>query len=107
MRAGPISDRERRIVEAHVGSSKIVLPSPSLTLGGRATSAGSPLAGPIRIPMEAVLQLSLLTVSLCLGAALVVRRTLAPRPPVRRTRIDVEPVSDTWLIEHRVRSRPE
>lgn len=57
--------------------------------------------------MEMVLQLSLLTVSVCLGAAAIVRRNLAARPAARRTRIDVEPVSDSWLVEHRVRSSPE
>lgn len=55
--------------------------------------------------MEAVLlQWSLLTVSLCVGVVALVRRTRGARPPVRATRIQVEPVSDTWLVEQRVRS---
>lgn len=53
--------------------------------------------------MDFVLQVSLLVVSVCLGFALLARRTIARSG----CRIDVDPVSSTWLVEHRVRSRPE
>lgn len=56
--------------------------------------------------MEVVLQLSLLTVSVCLGAVALVRRATT-RPGGINARIDVDPVSSTWLADQKTRSRPE
>jgi hypothetical protein len=59
--------------------------------------------------MEVVIQFSLLTVSVCLGAAALVRRTagLRSESSTRSRWIEVGAVSPTWLAEHRVRSRSE
>ena len=55
--------------------------------------------------MEVVIQLSLLTVSVCVGAvALVVR---SAKRTESDTRIQVDPVSSTWLADLRTRHRPE
>lgn len=55
--------------------------------------------------MEVVLQLSLITVSVCVGAVALVRR--AGDRTSEHVRIDVAPVSSTWLADHRTRARPE
>jgi hypothetical protein len=52
--------------------------------------------------MELALQLSLVTVTVCLALAAVLRRT-----PRSRSGIMVDRVSDTWLVEQRVRHRPD
>jgi hypothetical protein len=56
--------------------------------------------------MEVVIQLSLLTVSLCVGAVALLRRTTT-RSSGLHVRFDVDPVSSTWLADHKTRSRPE
>ena len=56
--------------------------------------------------MDVVIQLSLLAVSACVGAAALVLRGSSRRPN-GDLRIDVNPVSRTWLADHRTRSRPE
>jgi hypothetical protein len=53
--------------------------------------------------MELVLQVSLLMVTVCLGAAAALRRTAARSD----TPIDVGSVSEGWIAEHRIRSREE
>jgi hypothetical protein len=55
--------------------------------------------------MEMVLQLSLLTVSVCVGAMALVFR--GSRRASSDTRISVDPVSSTWLADFKTRSRPE
>jgi hypothetical protein len=55
--------------------------------------------------MDVVLQLSLLTVSVCLGAAALVWRTAGRSDSPAR--IDVDPVSRTWLADFKVRGRSE
>ena len=55
--------------------------------------------------MEVLIQIVLLTVSVCVGAvALVVRSARRPDGDIR---IQVDPVSTTWLADHKTRSRPE
>ena len=55
--------------------------------------------------MDVVLQISLLTVTVCLGAAALLRRRT--RRAEDEIRIDVAPVSGNWLADHRVRNRGE
>lgn len=55
--------------------------------------------------MEVVIQLSVLTVSVCIGAVAVLRRT-ATRSDMN-VRIGVDPVSSGWLADHKSRNRPE
>ena len=52
-----------------------------------------------------MIQLSLLTVSVCLGAMALVARN--GRRTSADLRIQVDPVSNTWLADHKTRSRPE
>jgi hypothetical protein len=54
--------------------------------------------------MEVVIQLSLLTLSVCIGAAALLRRSSRSEVNVR---IGVDPVSNSWLTDHKTRSRPE
>jgi hypothetical protein len=56
--------------------------------------------------MEVVIQLCLLTVSVCVGAVALVLRTTT-RSSGMHARFDVDPVSSSWLAEHKTRSRPE
>ena len=56
--------------------------------------------------MEAVLQISLLTLSVGLGAIALVLRS-SGRSTQTTARISVDRVSSHWLAEHRVRSRAE
>jgi hypothetical protein len=58
-------------------------------------------------PMDVVLQLSLLTVSVCVGAAAIVWRTAVRSGSDAPARIDVDPVSSTWLADFKVRGRSE
>jgi hypothetical protein len=53
--------------------------------------------------MELVLQVSLLMVTVCVGAAALFRRTAARSD----TPIDLGSVSDSWIAEHRIHSREE
>ena len=55
--------------------------------------------------MEVLIQLSVLTVSVCVGAVALVARTA--RRASTDIRIQVDPVSRTWLADHRTRSRAE
>lgn len=55
--------------------------------------------------MEVVIQLSLLTVSVCVGAVALLRRSTTRSD--MNVRIGVDPVSSSWLAEHKTRSRPE
>jgi hypothetical protein len=55
--------------------------------------------------MEVLIQLSLLTVSVCVGAVVLLRRS-ATRSDAN-VRIGVDPVSNGWLADHKTRSRPE
>ena len=55
--------------------------------------------------MDVVIQLSLLTVSVCIGAVALVRR--ASSRTDMNVRIGVDPVSSTWLADLKTRSRPE
>jgi hypothetical protein len=55
--------------------------------------------------MEVVLQISLLTVSLSLGLAMLLRRAGAGR--TQHGSFDVGSVSPSWLVEHRVRGRKD
>jgi hypothetical protein len=55
--------------------------------------------------MEVVIQLSLLTVSVCVGAVALVARSA--RRGNGSPRIIVDPVSSNWLADHKTRSRPE
>jgi hypothetical protein len=64
----------------------------------RSFSHGSTLA-PRIIPMELVLQLSLLTVTVCLGTAVVFRWTVARSDTASR----LGNVSPAWLSEQRRR----
>jgi hypothetical protein len=57
--------------------------------------------------MDVVLQLSLLTVSVCIGAGALVWRTAARSSSDLPARIDVDPVSSTWLADFKVRGRSE
>ena len=52
-----------------------------------------------------VIQLSLLTVSVCVGAVALMARTARRSSP--DLRIQVDPVSSTWLADHKSRARPE
>jgi hypothetical protein len=56
--------------------------------------------------MEVVIQLSLLTVSVCVGAMALLRRSTTTRSDTH-VRIGVDPVSSGWLADHKTRSRPE
>jgi hypothetical protein len=55
--------------------------------------------------MEVVIQLSVLTVSVCVGAAALVLRT--NKRSTSDVRIQVDRVSSSWLADHKTRGRPE
>lgn len=56
----------------------------------------------MELDMDIVLQLFLLMLSVCLGAAMLVRRTGS-----RSEGIEAGHVSTSWLAEHRIRTRAD
>jgi hypothetical protein len=54
--------------------------------------------------MDMLFELSVAAVSVCVGALVLVRRA-GSRSPAASGRIDVAPVSRSWLADHRTRHR--